>query len=202
MEKANDLRVIRTKKLIEDAFLTIMEEQGSEGVTVRSLSQKAGINRGTFYLHYQDIYDLMEKLEDSLIEGMNSLSHQEDPRDLRSLDTDNEPFPMIMSFFDYLNVNPRMFKLVFDPQVPSFGRKLTSLLHDRMYAKIPQELIDSHTQTMPPDYLIAYFSSAYFGIIHHWFASGMELPPREMALMITRLIRHGPLVTALKGFEK
>ncbi|WP_240418905.1 TetR/AcrR family transcriptional regulator [Paenibacillus periandrae] len=202
MEKANDLRVIRTKKLIEDAFLTIMEEQGFEGVTVRSLSQKAGINRGTFYLHYQDIYDLMEKLEDCLIEGMNGLSDDEAPRDLTSLDTDNEPFPLIMSFFDYMNANPRMFKLVFDPQVPSFGHKLTSLLHDRMYAKIPLELRDSHKQTMPPDYLIAYFSSAYFGIIHHWFASGMELSPREMALMITRLIRHGPLVAALKETGK
>ena len=44
-----DLRVIRTKKLIKDAFFSLIEEQGFEGVTVKQLTERAGINRGTFY---------------------------------------------------------------------------------------------------------------------------------------------------------
>lgn len=43
-----DLRVIRTKKLIKDAFFSLIEEQGFEGVTVKQLTERAGINRGTF----------------------------------------------------------------------------------------------------------------------------------------------------------
>lgn len=44
-----DLRVIRTKKLIKDAFFSLIEEQGFEAVTVKQLTERAGINRGTFY---------------------------------------------------------------------------------------------------------------------------------------------------------
>ncbi|MGL3600309.1 TetR/AcrR family transcriptional regulator, partial [Veillonella sp. ZSJB6] len=56
-----DLRITRTKQLIKSAFLELIDEHGFEAVTVKAITERAGINRGTFYSHYVDKFDLMEK---------------------------------------------------------------------------------------------------------------------------------------------
>lgn len=59
--RSNEARVLQTKRMIRDALTLLMEEKGFEGITVRDLAEKAAINRGTFYLHYKDKYDLLEQ---------------------------------------------------------------------------------------------------------------------------------------------
>jgi len=54
-----DPRVLRTRKLIEDAFLAVLNEKGFEELSIQDVAAGAGINRATFYAHYGDKYDLM-----------------------------------------------------------------------------------------------------------------------------------------------
>lgn len=54
-----DPRILRTRKLIEEAFLAAMNEKGFEELSVQDVTDQAGINRATFYAHYGDKYDLM-----------------------------------------------------------------------------------------------------------------------------------------------
>ena len=57
-----DPRIQRTKNSIIDAFIQLRAKKPLEKITIRELSQLAGINKATFYLHYQDIYDLAHQL--------------------------------------------------------------------------------------------------------------------------------------------
>lgn len=57
-----DLRVIKTKARIEDAMLELLKTRPLEKITVTELARVALINKGTFYLHYQDILDLYRQL--------------------------------------------------------------------------------------------------------------------------------------------
>lgn len=61
-EKREDLRVIKTKQLIKDCFLELIEEKGYSKVTITDITTKAMINRNTFYLHYIDKEDLIDKI--------------------------------------------------------------------------------------------------------------------------------------------
>ncbi|MDO4276238.1 MAG: TetR/AcrR family transcriptional regulator [Eubacteriales bacterium] len=58
----NDLRVIKTLEAVESSFLDMLEELPFEKITVRELSRRAKINTGTFYLHFQNMDDLYDKL--------------------------------------------------------------------------------------------------------------------------------------------
>src|SRR5689334_13812410 len=58
---SGDLRVQRTHKLIQEALLDLTIQKGFPNVTVRNITQKAGINRATFYRHYQDKFDLLDR---------------------------------------------------------------------------------------------------------------------------------------------
>lgn len=53
-----DRRSTRTKQAIKQAFLDLTKEKPINKITIAELSQQADIGRGTFYTHYEDIYDL------------------------------------------------------------------------------------------------------------------------------------------------
>ncbi|MBR1732067.1 MAG: TetR/AcrR family transcriptional regulator [Ruminococcus sp.] len=62
-----DLRVKKTLKSIKEAFYQLRKKKPIEKISVKELSEIAMINKATFYLHYKDVYDLSEKLENELI---------------------------------------------------------------------------------------------------------------------------------------
>lgn len=73
-----DLRVQKTRNNILDAFIELRSEKPLEKITIKELAERAQISKQTFYLHYRDIYDLSEQLEQELIKSLvDSLSHQE-----------------------------------------------------------------------------------------------------------------------------
>ena len=72
---AMDLRVIKTKKAIQGAFIQLIKEKGYQNVSISEIALKAKINRNTFYLHYDTKDDLIKKMMFDLNEQIqNSLT--------------------------------------------------------------------------------------------------------------------------------
>ena len=65
---AEDLRVIKTKRVIRGALVELMSEKGLSEITVSELSARAMINRKTFYRHYREIGDVVAELENEILE--------------------------------------------------------------------------------------------------------------------------------------
>lgn len=65
-----DIRVRITKQLIEEKFFELLQEKPLNKITVKSICERAEINRTTFYKYYADPYNVLEKVEDDLIESM------------------------------------------------------------------------------------------------------------------------------------
>lgn len=68
-----DRRIIKSQKAIKNAFLALMAEKGFDAITIQEISDRADVNRRTFYLHYLDKYDLLDKLTDEHIEELRKL---------------------------------------------------------------------------------------------------------------------------------
>jgi AcrR family transcriptional regulator len=62
MAKKEDLRVTKTKRAIEDAFISLLREMPFDKITVQQIASRALINKGTFYRHYHDKYELAQKV--------------------------------------------------------------------------------------------------------------------------------------------
>mgnify|MGYP001282443455 CR=1 FL=1 len=60
-ETKTDPRIKRTRKYIMDAFIELSSKKEFKDITVKDITEEAMINRATFYYHFQDIYDLLEK---------------------------------------------------------------------------------------------------------------------------------------------
>lgn len=64
-----DLREVKTKRAIKNAFIQLRTRKPLEKIKVKELCDMAEVSKATFYLHYQDIYHLSQVLEEELIQG-------------------------------------------------------------------------------------------------------------------------------------
>ena len=67
----NDIRVRRTKKLLRKGGAELGKTKSVNKITIKELTDLVEINRGTFYLHYKDVYDLVDSIENELYEELN-----------------------------------------------------------------------------------------------------------------------------------
>ncbi|MBV7505759.1 TetR/AcrR family transcriptional regulator [Bacillus sp. sid0103] len=191
-EKFTDKRILRTKRLIRDALTELMEEKGFEGITVRDLTEKAGINRGTFYLHYHDKFDLLEQSEAEILNEMKKIALEINPTDFMNFNSENEPFPFIVNLFEFFHENSSFMKVILGPKGDaSFQGKMKDFIKETFYNNIMSK-INRENMLVPVDDLFAYVSSAHLGVIQHWLESGMEKSPQEMAMILSRITLLGP----------
>lgn len=192
-EKNTDPRIIRTKKMLKEALSELIEEKGFDAITVKDLTSRAGLNRGTFYLNYVDKYDLLEKCEEEAVQGLIEISKHAQPTEVMQYLARNEIYPPMIRVFEYLTEHKGFFKAILGPKGdPTFQKRLRDFMETNFYEKlIPLHSSDT-AKVVPIDYLIAYFTSANLGVIQHWLESGMKYTPRELATMMATLSLNGP----------
>ena len=92
-----DGRVRRTKKLLREGLTKLMKKKSIKKISVRELSDLVEINRGTFYLHYKDIFDLVEQIENELFEEFEGIINQYSANSQNS-----SPYPVLLTAADFL----------------------------------------------------------------------------------------------------
>jgi AcrR family transcriptional regulator len=81
-----DPRVLRTRKLIMDAFIELSGKKEFKDITIKDITAEAMVNRATFYYHFEDIYDLLEKvLSEVLLINLERKAFEEDELNEHSL---------------------------------------------------------------------------------------------------------------------
>lgn len=74
-----DIRTVKTKKAIKEAFMQLRSQKALERISVKELCQTAQINKSTFYSHYDDIYDLSDEVEqESVAYILGSISQSQE----------------------------------------------------------------------------------------------------------------------------
>ncbi|UJF16130.1 TetR/AcrR family transcriptional regulator [Jeotgalibaca sp. MA1X17-3] len=177
--KQTDRRVIRTKREILSALTKLIEQKSIDEITVREITDLAGINRGTFYLHYVDKYDLMEKSVNNLIielrdMGIHIINSKEATGD--SEERKEKTISSLTSIFEYVQENSRFIRsLLSDNSSYSFHHKFNEILKDSFIKEI--QMTDPK---IPSLYLATAISYAYQGLINTWLMQDMEESPRKM----------------------
>lgn len=75
MEKI-DRRIVKSRQAIQTTFLQMLVKEGFDEITVKSITEQANLGRKTFYLHYVDKYDLLDKIVDDHIVQLREICDQ------------------------------------------------------------------------------------------------------------------------------
>ncbi|MGY0694108.1 TetR-like C-terminal domain-containing protein [Virgibacillus sp. FSP13] len=177
-----DPRIIRTRQLLRDAFIGLLQEIDIEKISVNSLTERAGINRVTFYLHYRDITDMMEKLADNMIEDISHVVDQataiQQPKE--KLDWER----MMAKFLEQIAKDANFYKTVLSTKgIPIFRNHLLQFIEERIISSVERRGSDSriHKAGIQKDILIWYDSAALIGVIIAWLRNDMPYTPSYLA---------------------
>lgn len=195
VKASDDRRSIRTKKMIRVALSQLIEEKGFNDISITDIAARADINRGTFYLHYNDKYDLLQKIEDEVIQELITNCKTMSNFSIQDVDSISEPIPFLVKLFEYLKENAVFMKAILGCNGdPTFAHKLKEIIRDCIFTD--NSIYIKENMLVPESYFIAYVLSAHLGVIQHWLESGMEKSPEEMALILSNMFLLGPFKSA------
>lgn len=180
-ERSPDRRTARTRKAIRDALAQLLMDRELSKVTVKDITDIADINRGTFYKHYLDIYDLYDKTEQDILVEISDLVLR-----LQELPTDK----FFTELIDYINENRTVFRMIFSPNVKvtlrtKFGKCMTGL-----FRQVGSEKFDIGFGDTRLRYITEYRTQGCISVISQWVTEGFTEPKEFIVGTITELDRN------------
>lgn len=188
-DQRKDPRVKRTLLLIRDALISLLAEKSLEQVTVRDITERAEINRATFYLHYVDKYDLLEKVVEEMMASFAEVFRL--PAGFEADDfvkgTDAPP-PSFVRQFEHIAEHAAFYKVMLGPNGPGgLAKQMESIIGASLEHRSLIAAPDDRTALMPRELIVRYATSAHMGVLTYWLEQDMPYSPKYMATQLLRL---------------
>ena len=150
MDKKDDLRVIKTKKILYETLIELMKTKTFEEIKVSDICTKALINRSTFYAHYEDKYELLLEFINSLKEEfINELS-----KNKNILNTREYYLEMIRVFLDHIENKKDIYNAI---MINNRNSIMMDILSSVANNEVIKKMESSNISTKVPANIIAKF---------------------------------------------
>ena len=183
-------RTAQTRQNIIDAFWQVAGMRGLSGVTISEVTKRAGLNRGTFYVYFTDIADLLQQAEQEIVADLRSrvsaVVTSIDRADIQSVS--GKVVSVVGEYDDKLylllgrNGDPHFIDMVREAAAPVF-----------------RAIMGTAEATPYQEYIIAFATSASTGLLQYWHENGKAVPLDEVAGVIHHLLLHGVAGMREKG---
>ena len=182
-----DTRVQFTKEMLKRAVLQILQEKSIERVTVTEICARAGINRGTFYLHYSTPVDLLKEAENALVQ--EALDY------LKSYDGDLVNTDMTMLIFESLKANMDDWKIITGPNGdPQLFRSLFRIVKEKMLQEWAKENPSFSRENL--EFVYDFVFAGATAVIQNWLQGGCVEDAQIIARRVERLGHYSQLAAA------
>ena len=185
-----DRRILRTKKAIRQAFLSLLSEIPFEDITVSALSERAGINRKTFYLHYpstRSLFDEIRREEELRISSLpcfKTLGEKEP-----------DPYQIFLELNRLIEEDRALYRALFSPVS---GTITLQKIKERILESDELKILRHARPDI--DYYLDYTISGLFSLYLRWLSDPNHISIEELAHIATELTHNGftPLQEAAK----
>ena len=165
MEK-NESKYFFTAQLMNQALIALLEKKDIEFITVTEITKKAGVNRSTFYLHYENIYELLEETIENLNKQFLSSFDIQTPLKIKSkkdafLITDEQLIP----YLNFVKQNKRILRLIKKKPQLFQTRKTYQKMYDKIFYPAISQFVLQEDERI---YNLEFFTAGISAIVHKW----------------------------------
>lgn len=184
-ESTVDRRIRKTKHQLRQSLTALLKEKPVQDITVRELADLADINRGTFYLHYRDVYDLLNQIEEELLGELESVLEKYQPGNI---------LPNISKIFtevyELVQRNSEIVGILMgDNGEWNFINRLNQILREKCLRDWVERFRAESHETFDTYYV--FITSGCMGLVQYWLTNGMKETPRELAELTEQIIMNG-----------
>lgn len=176
-----DLRIAVTKRMIKEALLRLLETKPLEKIKVNELCSESGINRATFYRHYETLQDVLREIETEFISQMPRPGKP--PRDITEARSHME------TFCSFLYAHSDLIKLLFlnrtdDDMMQSMNSFYRCFLEFRK-EETPVQDLDEDTVKV----IIALVGGGGHCLLRQWILGNIQKTPSQIAAILCNVMR-------------
>lgn len=189
----SESKYFTTAAKIDRAFLDILEKKDFAYITVKEICAKAGVNRSTFYLHYETLDDLLEessqyildKFKKSMPETAGNFLKDLKSRPLEELYLITPEY--LTPYLNFIKEHRRIFKvslehasvLKMDNAYRDFNRYILTPILDRFH--VPSE---------NRKYMMSFYINGIIAIIGEWLEDGCKDPTEQIVSIIRDCVKE------------
>lgn len=165
----NPAQVALTKQNLKDAFWSLYKTKRINQISIKEITDKAGYNRGTFYLYYQDVYDMLNQIQGEILDQLDDISQTM----INLVISEKNSTEDSSKFFKYFKENIEYISVLFGENGDAyFQAKYKELLKNYIREHLRIEEIDYSEETI--DFSLEFFISGVIGLILYYFSKNKE----------------------------
>ena len=184
-EETQDRRIKRTKMLLQNALVDLMLEKAVGKISVKELTQKADVNRSTFYLHYLDIYDMLEQMENEFVETIQGFFH-----DFFTPLPTSMPLTLFVNISEWLEQDKEYYvKLLRGSASGYIFEELESRIRDELLTLLYLIFLDEESLDLRTR--VNFTVSGTVGVLRMWVMEGGNISLVELSETIDDILNNG-----------
>ncbi len=183
-KNTEDRRAKRSRRMLKESLMALMREKNFQEISARDVTERADLNRGTFYLHYPDTQSLLESIiDDVLSEGKEKAApHLAEMKNSLSME------PVLIPLLDYILENRGTIELLLACNAGCFLDNLHELFYDTavLYASARYGITDP----VQMEYFINFAVLGFLSMIKAWIRNGSDLPKEKLLAYADALVSN------------
>ena len=194
-EMKKDRRAVYTEMVIREAFLQLVKSKPIQKITVSDICALAEISRPTFYLHYEDIYALVDEIGENMLASAKLKDITE-----VSMDNPDELHQVTLHLIHVIEKNLQIYKIcVLERGIATqLPKKITEELNGTLIKKWAEsENVDT---TLDKSYIVEFIQAGFNSILSCWISKDPEKreTDEQLAYIIENLLLKGLMGFALQ----
>lgn len=191
--KKIDRRIKRTRQFIKRALIQLLAEKSFHAITIQDITERADINRSTFYYHYLDKEDLLQQYMDEMLnEAVKDVSGE---RSCSEKQTGSyvvyDPAPFFIRMFEHIGKHAEFYRVMLQ-EIPVFGRRVSNVIQQLYKESISIMQPDESQFVVSKNLLITYVTGAYTAVIISWLENNLPYSAIQMAEQLSQVMTLGP----------
>ncbi|MFN8529503.1 MAG: TetR/AcrR family transcriptional regulator [Anaerolineae bacterium] len=181
-----DLRVRRTRKLLSDALIALLDEQSFESISVREICERAMVHRATFYTHFTDKYDLLRHVLQSTRDDLAIIQQTEAQRE--------EEKHFHLPVIEYVISHQALFNLLLvDKEEKSLATLMRHQITDMAVAQLQNMIKQGVQYRVPLPVMAQFYAGAVLAVVTWWLENDLPISSAELTHYLDLLLKNEQL---------
>ncbi|WP_312094602.1 TetR/AcrR family transcriptional regulator [Aminipila sp.] len=191
-------QVQETKRKIKNAYLELYRKKRIEQISIKEITERAELNRGTFYVYFADIYDLRDKIEEEAMEEIRKHALPVIKTLMLNKKLNTEILPK-----EFFLKEQAILELFFgDRAEAKTVNKLKKIMQEAVMEILGLREGIADSEKVKLNYALEYVSSGQLGLMGYWFKNRMELPMEELGEMMGKINLTGVITYLFNDIKK
>lgn len=191
-----DIRVKKTTESLVLALLSLVEEKNINLISINEIVKKANLNRGTFYLHYENKEDFINSVLDNVLNDL--ILRVKKVQKIYNIKyrefNDTKPKATFYEIFNFVEENFTFFKVMLSDNGPTqFRDKLKTAIVNRIYGELSSIVNINKEKMICENIIFEYMGFSCLGLITFWINNDKPYSKEIMADELNKITILGPI---------